>query len=168
MRSTRFKNRTRHGLAAVEAALLLPLLLTLMFGVWEAGRLVQYSQILVNAAREGGRVASGGKVNGTNVTVAMVQQAVRDYMTAAGVPSAAVSGATITLTNTSANSWTDPSDALPGDPFTITATIPPGAAFNSLKFILLNTVTGVSQLSVVVGWTSANDTLITVDTSIPL
>ena len=38
----------------------------------------------------------------------MVQQTIRDYLTASGFPTAAVSGAQITLVNNSANPWTDP------------------------------------------------------------
>ena len=61
---------------AVEAAVVLPLLLILMLGVWEVGRMIQVQQVLVNAAREGARLAGGGYVNGTPVTATMVQQAV--------------------------------------------------------------------------------------------
>ena len=58
-RVNRFKNR--RGAVAVEAAMTLPLLLTLMLGVWEVGRMIQVQQILVNAAREGARLAGGGR-----------------------------------------------------------------------------------------------------------
>ncbi|HEV3137455.1 MAG TPA: TadE/TadG family type IV pilus assembly protein, partial [Pirellulales bacterium] len=84
-------------MVAVEAAFVLPVLLVLMLGVWEVGRLIQVNQIIVNSAREGARLAAGGYVNGTPVTVAMVQQAVKDYMTSAGLPAAAVSGAQVNL-----------------------------------------------------------------------
>src|SRR3569623_2064006 len=90
---------TRRGAAAVEAAICLPVLLTLMFGVWEVGRLAQVQQILSNAVHDGARIASQGTLNGTPVTVAKVQQAVRDYMPRAGLPRAAVSGAQIQLNN---------------------------------------------------------------------
>ena len=48
------------GVAAVEAAVLLPLALMLMLGTWEVGRMVEVSQILNNAAREGGRMRRPG------------------------------------------------------------------------------------------------------------
>ena len=49
-----------HGQALVEMALVLPLLLLLLFGVIEMGR-VGYAYITVsNAAREGGRLATIG------------------------------------------------------------------------------------------------------------
>jgi len=50
--------RTRRGLAAVEMALVLPLLLTLIFGMIEYGWMFLKSQQITNAARQGARVAA--------------------------------------------------------------------------------------------------------------
>ena len=157
----------RRGMAAVEAAVVLPLLLILMLGVWEVGRMIQVDQILINSAREGARLAAGGYVNGTAVTTAMVQQAVRDYLTASGLPAAAASGATVTLTCLASPTWTDPSAALPLDQFQVTVVIPAGTAFNSLRWNLLNRLTTITQMSVSVQWMSLNDSKITVTTSLP-
>ncbi|HEX3998015.1 MAG TPA: TadE/TadG family type IV pilus assembly protein [Pirellulales bacterium] len=157
----------RRGTAVVEAAVILPILLTMMFGVWEVGRMIEVSQILDNAAREGARLAAGGYVNGTAVTTAQVQTAVQNYMTAAGLPSAAISGAQITLTCLASTPWTDPYEAQPLDPFTVTVTIPSGAAFNSLRWNLLNQVTSVTQLSQTVYWQSANNSQVVVSTTLP-
>ena len=53
--------RRQHGLAAVEFALLLPLLLMLLFGMMDAARALQANIILVNVSREGANlVARGG------------------------------------------------------------------------------------------------------------
>src|SRR5436190_21734478 len=95
----------RGGLATVEAAVTLPFVITLMLGVWEVGRMVQVNQILTNAVREGARVAAGGTTNNVPVTVAMVQAQVQNYMTASGLPSAAVSGCSVTITYQSGNTW---------------------------------------------------------------
>jgi Flp pilus assembly protein TadG len=159
--------RFRRGAIAVETALVMPVVITLMLGVWEAGRLMQVSMTINDAAREGARLAAGGANSGTSVTVAMVQQAVRDYLTAAGFPSAAATGATIQLTNNSTHSWTDPCDALPLDAFTVTVTIPAGAAFNSLRWIP-GTITGVTQLSTSVSLVSLNDAQVVVSSQLPL
>ena len=158
----------RRGVVAVEAAFVLPILLTLLFGIWEAGRLVQVWTLVNDAAREGARLAAGGTNNGSSVTVSNVQQAVRDYMTAAGLPSTAVNGATITLTNLSSHTWTDPSGAQPLDPFTVAVTIPSGSAFNSLMWTsFLTSITGISQITTTIEWLSANDSEVTVSTSLP-
>ena len=117
---------SRRGIVAVEAAVVLPFLIIMMFGMWEVGRLIQVNQIVINSAREGARLAAGGYVNGTPVTSAMVQQAVRDYMSRSGLPAAAFSGATITLTCLASPTWVNPSDALPLDRFTVQVTIPTG------------------------------------------
>lgn len=157
----------RRGSAVVEAAVVLPILLTMMLGVWEVGRMIQISQILDNAAREGARLAAGGYVNGTAVTTAQVQTAVQNYLTAAGLPSAAVSGSQVTLTCLATTPWTDPYQALPLDPYTVTVTIPAGAAFNSLRWNLLNQITSVRQLSQTVYWQSANNSQVVVNTTLP-
>jgi Flp pilus assembly protein TadG len=164
-RVSRFQNR--RGAVAVEAAMTLPLLLTLMLGVWEVGRMIQVQQILVNAAREGARLAGGGYVNGTPVTSAMVQQASRDYMTAAGLPAAAISGSAVNLVCQASPTWSDPSAALPLDKFQVTVSIPSGTAFNSLRWNLLNKITTLSQISATVNWQSLNNTQVVVTTSLP-
>ena len=160
----------RRGTAAVEAAFCLPLLVVLMLGMWEVGRMVQVSQVLANAAREGARYAALGNVNvnglNTPITVAMVQQMVRDYLTGAGLPSPAVSGAQISVNNLSSNTWTDPSGAQPMDKFQLTVTIPSGAAFNSLQWSTLK-ITGTNQLSASVTWVSLVDSQVSVSTQLP-
>jgi Flp pilus assembly protein TadG len=70
----------RRGVAAVEFAVLLPLIFTLLLGLWEVGRMVETQQLLTNAAREGGRQASTGQL--TNAQVASV---VTQALTAAGL-----------------------------------------------------------------------------------
>jgi hypothetical protein len=74
-------DRPRRGAAAVELAILAPVLFGLVLGVWELGRLLHIQQIVSNAAREGGRQASTGKY-----TKDEVEQAVLDYLVKAGLP----------------------------------------------------------------------------------
>ena len=145
---------------------MLSVLILLMLGVWQAGQMLQASTILYDAAAEGARYAAGGSSCGTPVTAAMVQTEVQNYLTAAGFPAAAVSGAQITITNLSADTWTDPCNAQPLDPFSVTVTIPSGAAFNSLCWVA-NSVIGLKQLSVTVQWLSANDAQATVNMQLP-
>jgi Flp pilus assembly protein TadG len=158
----------RRAVVAVEAAIVLPVLLIMMLGIWEVGRIIQVQQILVNSAREGARLAAGGYVNSAPVTNTMVQQAVRNYLQAAGLPTAAVNGAQVTLTCQAAPGWTDPADALPLDPFRVTVKIPPGAAFDSLRWSFVTKITSVSEMEAFVDWVSLNNEKITVSTQLPL
>jgi len=151
----------------VEAAVSLPLLVALMLGVWEVGRMLQVNATLTNAAREGVRIAAGGSWNGQPVTVPIVQKQVKDYLTAAGFPAAAVDGAIVTVTNLSGSSWTDPCDAAPLDRFRITITIPAGPAYNSLPWSPCSSITGTTSACVSAEWLSTNDSTLTVNAQLP-
>jgi len=54
---------TRDGVAAVEFACCLPLLVLILTALWEVGRFTEVQQVLWNAAREGARDASLGQDN---------------------------------------------------------------------------------------------------------
>ena len=88
----------RTAAAAVEFALLSPLLVSLLLGLWELGRAIQVAQIVSNAAREGARQAASAKY-----TKAQVQQSVFDYLVNANVPMHdTLPPASVDLTNTNA------------------------------------------------------------------
>lgn len=63
---TRLRN-PRRGVAAVETAVVLTFILVpLLIGIWEMGRVVQVQQIVANAAREGARLAAQARtINST-------------------------------------------------------------------------------------------------------
>jgi Flp pilus assembly protein TadG len=50
--------RGERGTALVEAAIIVPLVLLIMVGIFEVGRLYQTYQVLTNAAREGARAST--------------------------------------------------------------------------------------------------------------
>jgi Flp pilus assembly protein TadG len=58
--------RSRSGIAAVEMALLAPVLLSFLAGLWEVGRYVMIQNTLDNAAREGSRLAASGAYFSSN------------------------------------------------------------------------------------------------------
>lgn len=63
MMNRRTAGPRRAGVATVEAAVVLAVLLVpVIIGVWEVGRLVYAQQVVTNAAREGARLAAQGRV----------------------------------------------------------------------------------------------------------
>jgi Flp pilus assembly protein TadG len=107
--SRRFQPRC--GTAAVELAVVAPLVVGLLAGLLEVGQIVKVNEIISNAAREGARLASTGVH-----TYADVQTTVANYLTNAGVTNQ--SGLTVTVSdvtqgnpgpqfNPSAANWLD-------------------------------------------------------------
>lgn len=58
-----FKLNNRKGQAAVEMALVLPLLLLILLGILEFGRILSGWMVISNASREGARAAALGSTN---------------------------------------------------------------------------------------------------------
>ena len=77
-----------HGTAAVEFALLLPLLVLLLFGIVEFGLALYRQQVLATASREGARV--GIRQTVPRPTAGDIQRVARNVLTQAGVPGAAL------------------------------------------------------------------------------
>ncbi|SIO31561.1 Flp pilus assembly protein TadG [Singulisphaera sp. GP187] len=146
----------RRGAVAVELALVLPLLLTLLLGVWDLGRLIDAVQILNNATREGGRCASTGQVSVTEI-----QQAVLNAMSQAGL---VTTGVTVTVTNLTNAANSDPMVADQLDQFEITTTLPS----NNVRWIAMNNLLGSNTLTATCRWNSMKDIPLTVPTSIPI
>ena len=53
----------RHGGSAVEYAVCLPLMLMILAGLWEVGRITEVQKVMWNSAREAARDASLGEDN---------------------------------------------------------------------------------------------------------
>src|SRR5215475_12276520 len=51
----------RRGTASVEFALCAPVLVWILFGLWEVGRITEVQEVMWNSAREAGRDASLGQ-----------------------------------------------------------------------------------------------------------
>jgi Flp pilus assembly protein TadG len=82
MRAT--STRSQRGVAVLEIAITVPLILLIAVGIFEFGRAYQTWQVLSNAAREGAKVAVAA-----GSTDADVELAVRKYMRAGQLPNAA-------------------------------------------------------------------------------
>ncbi len=112
-----------HGTAAVEFALLLPLLVLLLFGIVEFGLALYRHQVLATASREGAR--AGIRQTVPSPTVAEIERVARNVLTQAGVAGAAV----VAVTGAGGASGTD-----------LTVTVETPYRF----FVLPNTVPGLS------------------------
>ncbi len=117
----------RSGAAAVEFAVVAPVLFLLIFGMIEFGRMVMVQQVLTNASREGARIAVLDGATTSDVTTA-----VQNYLAGASV-----SGATITVTPN------PPSSAGYGEPVTVTVSV----GFNQVSWLPAPMFLGGRQLT---------------------
>ncbi len=135
----------RRAAAAVEFAVLSPFLVVLLLGLWEVGRLVEVSQTLNNAAREGARQAATGQLSN-----AQVQAVVLNYLASAGIPT---QNATVTV-NDLTSPGADASAAAQMDRLQVTVTVP----LSDVRWAALYLVTSPgTQLSGQATWLSLKD-----------
>lgn len=95
------RTRNQGGAAAIEAALLLPMLILLIFGMIEFGLLMYNRQILTNASREGAR--AGIVVRETRLTDAEISSVVDAYCQDRLVTFGTSTGLSTTVTRTGTN-----------------------------------------------------------------
>ncbi|MBI1903169.1 MAG: pilus assembly protein [Planctomycetia bacterium] len=107
-RTHRSCGKFRRAAAVVEFAAVAPVLILLVFGMIEFGRMVMVQQVITNASREGARA---GILDGA--TNASVTSTVNNYLA-----SASISGATVTVTPT------EPSTAPAGGSVTVAVSVP--------------------------------------------
>ena len=67
MKKLRKLNMGKKGIAALELALILPILLVLVFGIIDFGRLIRARLIVTNVSREGGSLASRSISSGNDL-----------------------------------------------------------------------------------------------------
>ena len=142
------RRQGRRAVAAVEFAVLLPLILTLLLGIWEVGRLIEIQQLVSNAAREAARQAATGQLQNSDV-----QDVVTDYLGEAGLTTTHVT-TTITITDPGGATITDVSQCNYLDGITITVSIP----YSDVRWTLISMVTTPGQkISSTVQWISVVD-----------
>ncbi|MGH7173501.1 MAG: TadE/TadG family type IV pilus assembly protein [Gemmataceae bacterium] len=165
------RREPRRAVAAVEFAFLAPLLLILLFGLWQVGHIIEVVQLMDNAAREGARLASQAEIINqigsytlvhANSGLPNVQDTVREYLVAAGVVQASqvndVQVAFKFLTGDTTR--TDPYLGQQGDLFTVTVTLP-------VQDINWTPFSASGNLVAQTTWAILVDTPFTVNTTIP-
>jgi Flp pilus assembly protein TadG len=169
-------SRSRRGVAAVEVALIATFLLVpLMIGIWEIGRLVQVKQVVSNSAREGARRASQGYTlnssgSPTQVMVSSgtmsVQSAVYNYLIAAGFTNLQPADVQVSFQFLAPRSdgvaATEPYQGEKGQPFSVTVTIP----WNRVRWVNLGLI-NPTDVSFTATWRMLMDDPFTVDTNLP-
>lgn len=167
----------RTATASVEFAVVLStILVPLMFGTWEIGRLVQVQQIMDEAVREGARLASQGRIinlygSYTEVVVSDtdplkpdVFSAVKNHLSAAGLNTTGLavnftflnsSGAPVSLPQ-------HPYEGVKGQRFRVTATLP----YSSFRWTNVG-MFNITQAKSNIDWVSMTDEPFKVDTNIP-
>jgi Flp pilus assembly protein TadG len=136
-------------------ALISPLLILLLLGLWEVGRIVEAQQILSNAAREAGRQAAIDSKTG-----AQVQQDVLTYIQQAGLNN---SGVTLTINNLTSGTVNSPETAQNLDHLKITVSMPTSNVRWVLvsHFVTSNTINGTAH------WYSLKNLPVSVPLTIP-
>jgi Flp pilus assembly protein TadG len=110
------QSASRRGAAAVEFAVIAPLLFMLIFGMIEIGRAIMVAQIVVNASREGCRQATLSSKDVADVTTWTVQ-----YLNSAGISTTAI--ASTTLYDEDGAEITSLANVDAGDPVRMTVTV---------------------------------------------
>ncbi len=170
------RGQRRDGVAAVEFAVVAPVLFLLLLGTWELGRTVQVYQILASAVREGARVAAQGQI--INLTGAYTQiqvysgtpnvyEAVRNTLQASGitVSSFDTSRVSFTFLDNLGNPVASPSQpyqGTKGQRFRVTASLP----YSTFRWTNLNLL-NLGQIQVSFDWASLVDDPFTVNTTMP-
>jgi Flp pilus assembly protein TadG len=180
-RVTRFSidaHAHRDGVATVEFACCLPLLVLILAGLWQVGRYTEVNQILWNGARESARDASLGQDNLQTVASNMLTYLQSAEPTAFGTGHSTSMIApvvslpantngytcwdntanrelfTMTFTDITNPSTTDPTSMTQLDLYQIGLQVP----FASIGWSTLIPIGGMTRLKVTVVWTSLIDT----------
>lgn len=173
---------SRRAVAAIELAVVTSaILVPLLFGVWEVGRLVQVKQIVANAAREGARLASQGYTinsSGTPIEVYAssnaynVKNTVYQYLVSMGLKALQPTDVTVTFQFTSATGAdgltnplgmpADPYQGIKGQPLLVTVSVP----WSKVRWINAGLIRPTT-VAFTVRWEMLRDEAFTVNENLP-
>ena len=172
MMKARLRSKSRTGVAAVEFAVVMSLVLVpTLIGVWEVGRLVQVQQIVANAAREGARLASQAVTissEGVRTEIRVdsgtpnLNRVIYQYLVLNGLPELTEADITTNFVFVSGSlsgvAGAHPFQGKKGDQYRVTVTIP----FNRVRWVNLGIV-NPATVSFSVNWTMLVDDPFTID-----
>ncbi|MBA4192297.1 MAG: hypothetical protein C0467_30370 [Planctomycetaceae bacterium] len=173
----RQQKASRRAVAAIELALVTAgILIPLLFGVWEIGRLIQVKQIVANGAREAARLAAQGytiTADGTPIQVYAtttsinVKDTVYQYLYAMGLNKLARTDVAVTFAFTAPGAVggatpTEPYLGEKGQPLSVTVTVP----WNKVRWINAG-ILNPSTVSASVSWEMLRDDAFEVNTNLP-
>jgi len=177
----------RPGTAAVEFALCLPLLFTVLYGVWQVGRTVEVQGVAWNSAREAARDASMGQANlqavatnlllylqsaeptafgqghTTSLISPVISLAANTYGYTCWDNTANVELFTMTFTDVTNPTVTDPTGMSQLDRYTITVSYP----YASIAWLPGAEIMTLSRLYATVNWACLVDSPFTIAPSLP-
>jgi Flp pilus assembly protein TadG len=184
---SRGSRNCRRAAAVVEFALCLPLLLLILLGLWEVGRITEVEAVMWNGAREAGRDASLGQENLQSVASDMVVYLQAAEPTAFGQGHATSLIApvvslpanttgytcwdntanrelfTITFTDLTNPTVTDPTAMAQLDIYQVGIQVP----YGSVGWLPSAQITGISRLNATVTWTAMVDSPFQIAPSLP-
>lgn len=168
----------RRGVAVVEFAVVLPLLLLLLLGIWELGRIIHVQVIMNNAARDGCRLAAQAFIvnpSGSYTKIKYdtdtpnIKGSIRAYLQAAGITN--LTGVTISFQFVEASGSTpitpnnanaDPWNGKKNQRFRIRITIP----YDNVRWTTL-TLINPTTLTSEAYWQCLVDDPFTLNTTLP-
>jgi Flp pilus assembly protein TadG len=177
----------RNGVAAVEFAVCLPVLMMILFGLLEYGRTVEVQQVAANSAREAARDASMGQANlqsvasnlllylqsaeptafgqghSTSFKTPVITLAANNYGYTCWDNTANRELFTMTFTDVTNSTVTDPTLMSQLDHYTITVSYP----YSSISWVSITSITGINRVYATADWVSMVDSPFTITPSLP-
>lgn len=146
----------KRGVAALEFALILPILIVLIFGIWEVGRIVGVVQVMSNACREAGRQASTGIM-----TADQIKQVAINYLAENDIVTTA---ANITVGNSTTPTNTDFRSATQLDNLAVSVSVP----IENVRWLSSGFFNFTGNLTTTGQWKSMNDIPLEVPSDLPV